>query len=494
MHAPARGQPRPQPAAELAGEPGADQELVLRRLGVGRRLLLGRQEVLGKAGHRAGEPRWSDAGPAICRRPMSGFEVGSVAPGVFRVGLFGDGRPADYSSPAIVGGEPVETVPVEGGLDTAFGSVRWADGLLSFRRPGRERRRRGCGADDAGRGIEPVRRAGDRRRAAPGQAPRRRRALLRVRRAHERAREDRLAPGVLERRPAAGTHGLVQQPLHVDPVRALADRRPGARRLLRQHPPGRDRPRQGGPRARHVLGRGRRPRPLRDPRADARRRARALHRADGAHTDAAAVGARQPAVALELHERRRAARDRRRLPVARDPLRRAVPRHRLHGRLPRLHVGRRALPGPGRTDLVARRRRVPGGDDRRPGREGRHGLRRLSRRPRARLLLRDAVRRGVPQRRLARPLRVPGLLAGGGAHVVGRAARAPARRRRGGRVVRHERAGAVRAAAVDDAGRRRAQGRRAPAASRRGPQRVRAVDGAGDARRARALARNVARS
>jgi hypothetical protein len=27
---------------------------------------------------------------------MSGFEVQAVAPGVFRVGMFGDGRPADY--------------------------------------------------------------------------------------------------------------------------------------------------------------------------------------------------------------------------------------------------------------------------------------------------------------------------------------------------------------------------------------------------------------
>ena len=38
------------------------------------------------------------------------FEVEAVAPGVFRVGMFGDGRPADYSSPAIVGGAPVDAV------------------------------------------------------------------------------------------------------------------------------------------------------------------------------------------------------------------------------------------------------------------------------------------------------------------------------------------------------------------------------------------------
>jgi hypothetical protein len=54
------------------------------------------------------------------------FEVEAVGPGVFRVGMFGDGRPADYSSPAIAGGEPVESVPVEGGLETPFGSARSA--------------------------------------------------------------------------------------------------------------------------------------------------------------------------------------------------------------------------------------------------------------------------------------------------------------------------------------------------------------------------------
>ena len=60
------------------------------------------------------------------------------------------------------------------------------------------------------------------------QGPRRGRALLRLRRAHGGAGEDRLAPGVLERRPARGPHGVLQQPLHVDSVRALA-RRTGSR-------------------------------------------------------------------------------------------------------------------------------------------------------------------------------------------------------------------------------------------------------------------------
>jgi alpha-glucosidase len=60
------------------------------------------------------------------------FEVEAVAPGVFRVGMFGDGRPADYSSPAIVGGAAVDAVRHDDRLETAFGTARWADGLLSF--------------------------------------------------------------------------------------------------------------------------------------------------------------------------------------------------------------------------------------------------------------------------------------------------------------------------------------------------------------------------
>ena len=139
---------------------------------------------------------------------------------------------------------------------------------------------------------------------------------------------------------------------------------------------------------------------------------------------AAAVGARQPAVALELHGRRRAARHRPRLPRARHPLRRAVPRHRLHGRLPRLHLGRRALPGPEGADRRAGARRLPRGHDRRPGREGRPGLPRLHRGARPRPVLPHVHGRGVQQRRLARPVRVPGLHHPAHARVVGRPARA----------------------------------------------------------------------
>ncbi len=63
------------------------------------------------------------------------FEVEAVAPGVFRVGMFGDGRPADYSSPAIVEGAAVDAVRHDDRLETPFGSARWADGLLSFADP-----------------------------------------------------------------------------------------------------------------------------------------------------------------------------------------------------------------------------------------------------------------------------------------------------------------------------------------------------------------------
>jgi hypothetical protein len=60
------------------------------------------------------------------------FEVQAVAPGVFRVGMFGDGRPADYSSPAIVGGSPVEAAGHDDRIETPFGVARWADGLIEF--------------------------------------------------------------------------------------------------------------------------------------------------------------------------------------------------------------------------------------------------------------------------------------------------------------------------------------------------------------------------
>jgi hypothetical protein len=51
VHAPAGGHPRPQPGADLADQAGAHHQLVRHRLGVGGRLALGGQEVLGQPGH-----------------------------------------------------------------------------------------------------------------------------------------------------------------------------------------------------------------------------------------------------------------------------------------------------------------------------------------------------------------------------------------------------------------------------------------------------------
>ena len=75
--------------------------------------------------------------------------------------------------------------------------------------------------------------------------------------------------------------------------------------------------------------------------------------------------------------------DRARVPRTRDPVRRALPRHRLHGRLPRVHVGPRAVPGSRRPDRGAALARLPGGDDHRSRREGRRGVRPVRRGPRA---------------------------------------------------------------------------------------------------------------
>src|SRR6185295_13898292 len=70
---------------------------------------------------------------ALVSRRM--FEVQAVAPGVFRVGMFGDGRPADYSSPAIAGGAPVDATRHEDRLETPFGTARWADDRIWFEDP-----------------------------------------------------------------------------------------------------------------------------------------------------------------------------------------------------------------------------------------------------------------------------------------------------------------------------------------------------------------------
>jgi alpha-glucosidase len=48
---------------------------------------------------------------------MTGFEVTAMASGVFRVGLFGDGRPAEYASPAVAPGVPPLEAVVHDGID-----------------------------------------------------------------------------------------------------------------------------------------------------------------------------------------------------------------------------------------------------------------------------------------------------------------------------------------------------------------------------------------
>ena len=53
VHAPARGEERPQPRPHLADQPCPHHELVRGGLGVGRRLALGGQEVLGQPRHGA---------------------------------------------------------------------------------------------------------------------------------------------------------------------------------------------------------------------------------------------------------------------------------------------------------------------------------------------------------------------------------------------------------------------------------------------------------
>ncbi len=63
------------------------------------------------------------------------FDVEAVAPGVFRVGMFGDGRPAEYSSPAIAGGAPVDAVRHEDRIETPFGTARWSDDRIWFEDP-----------------------------------------------------------------------------------------------------------------------------------------------------------------------------------------------------------------------------------------------------------------------------------------------------------------------------------------------------------------------
>ncbi len=69
VNAPARWEPRPQPRADLPDEPGPDHQDVADRLGVGRRLTLGRKEVRGKAGHGLPKPNPASSRKRRRRRP-----------------------------------------------------------------------------------------------------------------------------------------------------------------------------------------------------------------------------------------------------------------------------------------------------------------------------------------------------------------------------------------------------------------------------------------
>ncbi len=82
--APARRQPRPHARGQLAGEPRAHDQHVRARLGVGRRLARGGQEVVRQAGHGRRESRWPRARAVVkCRRGRPMIEL------AMRLGLGG---------------------------------------------------------------------------------------------------------------------------------------------------------------------------------------------------------------------------------------------------------------------------------------------------------------------------------------------------------------------------------------------------------------------
>ena len=241
-------------------------------------------------------------------------------------------------------------------------------------------------------------------RCALPQGPRRGRALLRLRRAHGRAREDRLAPGVLERRPARRAtrrrsttstrrSRSCSRCTTASRTGCSSTTRAASRSTSRKADPERITATAAGALVYYVFA-GPTPRDVLE----------RYTRADRPDRAAAAVGARQPAVAVGLHGRRRGARDRARLPRARHPVRRHLPRHRPHGRLPRLHVRRRALPRPARrsiAELEADGFKVVCITD--PGVKVDEDYARLRRRAAsATCYCKTARRRRVPQRRLAR--------------------------------------------------------------------------------------------
>ncbi|CAA9445801.1 MAG: GH31, partial [uncultured Phycisphaerae bacterium] len=199
-----------------------------------------------------------------------------------------------------------------------------------------------------------------------------------------------------------------------------------------------------------------------------------VHLADGPHRATAAVVAGLPPVPLVPLHPGRGGGDRRTAPGRGHPVRRAVARHRVHGRLPRLHLGHRRLPGRRRDAGAAGRRRLPRHHDHRPRGQARAGLPGVRRGGRARRAVQDGRRGHVHRTGVARQHRLPRLRDRGGTHLVGRAERR-ARAVGGGRhLERHERAGHRR----HPAGRHALRPR--PPCPRAVPQPVRAADGDGD--------------
>ena len=236
------------------------------------------------------------------------LEVTALAPDVFRLGYFPHGRPVEYASEATDGAqwEPVEAEihGESGGVEIDTEDAKAVVTLEPLRVVVRRPRRDGAGGRRAPveRRARPRPRGADRAAGADGPPADRAHALLRLRRADQRAGEDRLAPGVLEHRPAGRPHRLAQQPLHVDPVRARAAATGGRTACssttrtaveidLAKADPERGRATRptGGDLVYYVFA-GPTPRDVLD----------RYTRADRAHAAAAAVGARQPPVALGL--------------------------------------------------------------------------------------------------------------------------------------------------------------------------------------------------
>ena len=235
-------------------------------------------------------------------------EVTALAPDLFRVGCFFAGRPVDYTSEALAGvdWQPAgELREADGRLDLATGGRGARIDLAPLRIGFADADGRRFAADDPELGM-----GADGDAALLHKAPRRRRALLRLRRAHERPGEDRLrtrSSGTSTRRwatPRRCNNLYTSIPFML----ALAGR-PRARAVRRQLAAARDStsPRRTRARATFAAAGGdlvyyvfAGPTP--------RRVLERYTELTGRMATAAAVGARQPAVALELHVRRRGAR------------------------------------------------------------------------------------------------------------------------------------------------------------------------------------------